>query len=162
LSKKFIVSANGEVYVVWKDDTNGPWGNDVEIMYAKFIPGDGWINAPIISDGFNDIFWNDGESQNPSLAVSDDGTVHVVWDDDVTGSWGTDREILYAKYVSGSGWSNVSVISDGFEGTYWNTGFSLESSIAVSMEANIHVAWDDNTAGPWGSDFEIMYVKYTP
>ena len=40
-------------------------------------------------------------------------------------------EIMYVNYTSTSGWSNATVISDGFDGVYWNDDFSYVPAIAA-------------------------------
>jgi len=152
------IDNSGNVHVVWHDTTNGPWGTDYEIMYVNYYSSAGWSNATVISDGFEGVYWNDGFSELPSIAIDNGGNVHVVWDDDTAGPWGTDNKIMYVKYSSSAGWSNATVISDGFGGVYWNDGGSYESSIAVDNGGNVHVVWEDYTAGPWGTDPEIMYT----
>ncbi len=155
------IDSSNTVHVVWHDDTDGPWGTDVEIMYASYTSATGWSNATVISDGFGGVYWNDGNSLNPAVAVDSSNTVHVVWDDYTDGPWGTDAEIMYAKQTTAMGWSNATIISDGYEGVYWNDGDSRNAAIAINSTNIIHVVWDDWTNGAWGTDREIMYAVYT-
>ncbi|KKM60832.1 hypothetical protein LCGC14_1537820 [marine sediment metagenome] len=155
------VDSSNTVHVVWHDFTVGPWGGDAEIMYANYTIATGWSNATVISDGFGGVYWNDGDSLAPLVAVDSTDTVHVVWYDYTDGPWGTDLEIMYAKQTIGTGWSNASVISDGFDGVYWNDGDSLEPAVAVDSNNTVHVVWYDYTDGPWGTDVEILYANYT-
>jgi len=149
---------SSNIHVAWHDTTDGPWGSDREIMYVSYSSSVGWSNATVISDGFGGTYWNDGESWFPPIATDNNGNIHVAWEDDTNGPWGSDREIMYVKYSSSVGWSNATVISDGFGGTYWNDGFSDTPSIAADNSGNIHVVWEDDTVGLWGSDTEIMYT----
>jgi len=159
----------GNIHVVWQDDTDysGKWGNDREIMYVKYTTGSGWGNATVISDGYGGIWgWNDGSSMKPDIAVDKSNNVHVVWDDTTSYSakWGTDKEIMYVKYTDGVGWSNVTILSDGYGGVWgWNDLSSDDARIVVDNSNNLHVVWTDQTdyVGKWGIDDEIMYVKYT-
>ncbi len=153
------VDNKGGVHVVWQDDTGGIWGDDLEIMYAKYSPNPGWSNATVISDGYNGTYWNDDDSSNPSIAVDTTGRLHVVWDDYSAGIWGTDSEIMYASYDSENGWSNITVISDGYNGIYWNSDNSDTPEIAIDGKNTIHVVWQDYTYGAWGNDVEIWYVS---
>ena len=50
----------------------------------------------MISDGAGGIYWNDGDSGNPSI-VADLNKVHAVWQDDTVGVWGVDEEIMYTS-----------------------------------------------------------------
>jgi hypothetical protein len=164
------IDANGTLHVVWADTTPGYWGgtfNDQEIMYANYSASTGWSNATVISDGYGGFFWNDDTSNNPTIAVGNDGVVHVVWQDSTAGVWGGgtgDTEIMYANYTPGIGWSNATVISDRAEYDWWNNGNSIYPDIAVDGSGNVHVVWEDWTNGPWKtqtSDYEIMYTNYT-
>ncbi len=154
------VDSNNTVYVFWEDFTDGPWGSDFEIMYAKFTIATGWSNATVISDGYNGVYWNDAGSYKPTVAVDSSNTVHVAWHDYTNGVWGTDIEIMYANYTIATGWSNATVISDGFGGVYWNGGISAAPAIAVDSSNTVHVVWYDWTNGLWGTDTEIMYAKH--
>ncbi|KKM91433.1 hypothetical protein LCGC14_1228580 [marine sediment metagenome] len=155
------VDNSNTVHVVWYDFTAGPWGTDTEIMYAKLTTATGWSNATVISDGYSGVYWNDGHSYSPAVAVDSSNTVHVVWYDYTDGPWGTDTEIMYAKLTIAKGWSNATVISDGYSGVYWNDENSHSPAVAVDNNNTIHVVWSDYTAGPWGMDWEIMYANYT-
>ncbi len=155
------IDSSDNVHVVWEDNTNGVWGTDVEIMYASYTDSSGWSTVKIVSDGYDGSYWNDGYSENPTIAVDSSDKVHVVWQDPTDGVWGTDTEIMYAKYTTATGWSNVTIISEGYDGIYWNDGGSYDPSIAIDSNDNVHVAWEDWTDGVWGVDEEVMYVTYT-
>ena len=155
------VDSSDKVHAVWNDDTNGAWGTDIEIMYATYTTATGWSNATVISDGYGGIYWNDGSSSIPAIAVDSSNAVHVVWEDQTDGAWGTDIEIMYATYTTATGWSNATVISDGYGGSYWNDGSSYYPAIAIDSSNAIHVVWYDYTDGAWGTDIEIMYATYT-
>ncbi|MFX1236532.1 MAG: hypothetical protein ACFE8P_02295, partial [Promethearchaeota archaeon] len=82
--------------------------------------------------------------------------------DYTNGTWGSDPEIMYVNHTAESGWSNATVVSDGYDGEWgWNDGISWFPAITADNSGNIHVVWTDWTEGKWGSDFEIMYVNYT-
>ncbi|MHA1383334.1 MAG: hypothetical protein ACTSR3_06215 [Candidatus Helarchaeota archaeon] len=87
------VDNDGNVYVVWQDDTK--FGGDFDIMYAKHTIA-GWSNATVLSD--DSTMWNNGGSNYPSVAVDGTGNVHVVWQDSTDGEWGIDSEIMYVKW----------------------------------------------------------------
>lgn len=157
------VDGTGTVHVVWEDETNGPWGGgivDWEIMYTNYTAGIGWANATVISDDGD--AWNMEKSESSEIAVDGTGTVHVVWRDGTFGPWGggpTDNEIMYSSHAAGVGWANATVISD--DNDVWNDGQSYAPKIVVDGTGTVHVVWTDDTTGPWGSDFEIMYTNYT-
>ena len=156
-----VIDSSGDLHVVWSDYTDGIWGTDSEIMYTSYSASTGWSMATVISDGYNNNYWNSGSSQNPTIAIDNDDNLHVVWQDYTDGIWGTDSEIMYASYSESTGWSNATVISDGYNNIYWNSGSSLNSAIRLDNTGKIHVVWDDGSDGLWGTDIEIMYVSYT-
>ena len=158
---KIAIDNLDTIHVVWSDNTVGMWGSGSEILYANYTETDGWTNVTVISDGYNNTFWNDRGSLEPDLAIDNSGTIHVVWEDRTYGVWGVDEEIMYASYKKADGWSNVSVVSDGYDNIYWNDGHSMDPAIAIDSWGNIHVVWSDDTDGIWGSDSEIMYANYT-
>jgi hypothetical protein len=141
------------LHVVWDDDTNGIWGNDVEIMYAKYMESTGWSNVTVISDDYTK--WNSHRSNSPSIAIGHDNILHVVWSDDTDGIWGDDEDILYVFYTMETGWSNMTVISD--DTSKWNNENSRHPQITVKGDGTPHVVWEDYTVGIWGDDEEIMY-----
>ncbi len=149
------------IHVAWDDNTDGVWGTDTEIMYANFTTAAGWSNATVISDGYGGSFWNDDGSYQPSITADGTGNIHIIWADDTDGGWGNDAEIMYTNYSSATGWSNATVISDGFGGSYWNDGSSSKPSITSDGAGGIHAVWRDYTEGIWGTDAEIMYANYT-
>ncbi len=156
------VDDNGNIHVTWDDWTIGEWGSDIEIMYANYTAAEGWSNATVISDGYGGVWgWNTGESSDPSIAIDNNGNIHVVWQDETNGQWGIDQEIMYVNYTA-KGWSNVTVISDGYGGIWdWNDAYSNFSRIITDVDGNLHVVWQDDTNGEWGTDTEIMYANYT-
>ena len=59
-------------------------------------------------------------------------------------------------------YENATIISDGYNGTYWNNEWSQQQAIAVDNSGTIHVVWSDETEGPWNDgiwDSEIMYAS---
>ncbi|MHA2268014.1 MAG: hypothetical protein ACXAB8_09485 [Promethearchaeota archaeon] len=156
----------GNVHVIWEDRTNGTWGDDEEIMWTMYdTSSSNWLNATVISDGWNNVWgWNTGDCDDPKIAVDNNGNAHAVWGDYSNGPWRSDNithdddEIMYAKYSTSSGlWSNITILSDGHEGTWWNVGESENVDISVSPNGIIHVVWEDSTNSTWGTDDEIMY-----
>ncbi|MBN1214438.1 MAG: hypothetical protein JXA99_03245, partial [Candidatus Lokiarchaeota archaeon] len=142
--------------------TKGYWGNDTEIMYIFSSDGVTWSNATVISDGFNGVYWNSGKSNCPNIAVDYSGKIHVVWMDETIGPWSyntKDQEIMYASSSNGVTWSNVTVISEGYNGVYWNNGGCGDPIIAIDSINKIHIVWYDFTIGSWGNDGEIMYIE---
>jgi hypothetical protein len=170
------IDDSGNLHVVWSDGTDhtGKWGTDTEIMYAKYSEASNqWSNATVISDGYMNVWgWNDRDSLYPDIAIDSSNNIHVVWSDKTAGKWGPgyipfssiiDSEIFYINWTASDGWSNITVISDGYGGVIWNNGTSNKPAIAIDNLDNIHVVWVDGSdhLGKWGIDPEIMYVNRT-
>jgi len=166
---KIAVDNSGNIHVVWDDDSNGFWKDTTfenEIFYVSSADGILWSNITVISDDNN--HWNDRYSRGPAIAVDNFGKVHVVWTDYTIGYWSndpiTDSEIMYVSYFEGIGWSNITVISDGSGGYYWNDHGSLEVEIAVNESCYAHVVWRDYSSGIWNTggtfDSEVMYTSF--
>ncbi|MBD3216356.1 MAG: hypothetical protein GF311_27330 [Candidatus Lokiarchaeota archaeon] len=151
------VDSSNNLHVVWYDHTIGTWGSDAEIFYCNYTSATGWSNATVISDDATN--WNTGSSYSPSIVADTEDNLHVVWHDETDGWWGDDTEIMYCNYVSSTGWSNASIISDDF--TNWNNKWSGKPSIAIDSTDYVHVSWYDLSDGSWGTDTEIMYSNYT-
>lgn len=168
-SPDIAVDSQGNTYVVWSDDTNSSrtWGTDNEIMIAKHVSGEGWSNVTVISE-FKGNYWNDDDSYGPSIAIDVYDNIHVVWWDETNNfdSWGSDTEIMYSLYTPKTDWSYPIVISDGYDGSYWNDGYSGYPAIVSDNEENLHVVWYDYSEGPWRNsalDYEIFYATiYNP
>jgi hypothetical protein len=99
------------------------------------------------NDGFNSF----RTGTAPGVAVTSDGTVHVVW-----GEWvgGTNAEVRYTRSTDGgSTWSApISVNSD-------PTGHQFFPSITASGET-VHVAWYDGRFNPAGTPITALQVFY--
>ena len=83
-----------------------------------------------------------GDSRYASMAVDDQGYVHVVWHDDTFGK----NEILYCFY-NGDCWSAPLNLSD-------DPTDSERSDITVDALGHLHVAWIDHQSG------EIYWTFY--
>jgi hypothetical protein len=145
------VESDGTVHVAWRDNTNyGGAGSEHDIFYKYRSNAGTWSATEVVSTE------SSSDSDNPSLAVENDGTVHVAWDDmtDYSSS-GTDFDIFY-KYKSTGVWSTTEVVSTE------STQLSFWPSLKVDSDKNIHVIWDDWTDyGGAGVDEDIFYKVKT-
>jgi hypothetical protein len=69
-----------------------------------------WSKVTVISDDYTG--WNNGTSGSPSIAIDNNGSIHVVWHDETAGIWNNgfgDYEIMHTNYTA-TGWSNATVI----------------------------------------------------
>ncbi len=124
------------VHVVWEDTRDG----NNEIYYKRSTDGGtSWSTDIRLTNDPN-------PSEFPSIGVSQQGGVHVVWDDYRDGNW----EIYYKLSTDG--------------GTSWGTDVRLtiaadrswDPSVAVSR-TDVHVVWEDKRDGDW----KIYYKRST-
>ncbi|TXT62410.1 MAG: hypothetical protein BAJALOKI1v1_940001 [Promethearchaeota archaeon] len=150
------------LHVVWQDYTPGEWGTDGEIFYVNRTLS-GWSNITVVSDGYEGSWeQNTGESSSPRIAIDNADTLHVVWYDNSDGDWSYDNDDYEIMYVNKTiPWSEFTVISDGYDGEWWNTEWSSLPAIATDNSGNIHIVWTEETQGEWGDDDEILYTKIT-
>jgi hypothetical protein len=81
----------GTVHVAWMELTNyAGSGDDADIFYKRKSPGDSWSLTMLICNR------SSARSENPALAVDNEGMVHIVWEDvtDYAGC-GDDSDIFY-------------------------------------------------------------------
>lgn len=104
-----------------------------------------YTNVTAISD--DATLWNTGTSLCSDIAIDNDGNIYVIWVDNTPGIWrydGGDYEIMFKNYsVATEEWSNITVLSDGWNGVWgWNTENSDSPAIAVNKtNGNIYVVW---------------------
>ena len=142
------VDPDGTVHIAWADSTRytGP-KTTPHIFYKKYVPGTGWTTTEVVSTESN---WT---SSNPSLAVGSDGTVHIAWQD----LWGAKLEILYKRFVPGTGWTTTEVVSTESKEA------CREPSLAVGPDGTVHIAWqEDIETTDLLSDVDIWYRRFVP
>ena len=146
------IAVSGSIlHVVWQDDRDGV--NNTEIYYKRSSDsGMNWGADKRLTN-------NTGNSNNPSVAVSD-SVVHIVWYDHRDGG----NEIYYKRSIDGG-------VSWGIDTrlTFNNSG--SETSIAVS-DSEVHVVWEDGRNGhndtyhkrstdagvSWGTDTRLRNI----
>ena len=135
------VGPDGTVHIAWQDMTDFP-PDDPDIFYRRYEPGNGWTTTEEVSTE------STGYSSKPSLTVSHDGKVHIVWCDSLDG----DTNIFYRRYEPGNGWTTTEEVSTG-----------IEPSLDVGSDGKVHIAWADLTDyGGSGDDLDIFYRRYEP
>ena len=123
-----LVEANDDfVAVTWNKNT---YPGDEELMASYSTDeGETWSNAEAIDPAYNHYIIYDFDG-----AVSDDGTVHVVWSSVKEG--GDEYHIYYQKSDdSGQSWDEEILISDS------DSSSSIGAQIAVSGD-NVHITWE--------------------
>lgn len=130
------VGEEGSVHVAWHDEAAGDW----DILYSSRSPDGSWLPAANVS---NNVGW----SFHPEIAVARDGSLHVVWHENTSGSW----QILYATKPVDGPWSLPTPVWSSSEGSWF-------ASLAVGREGFLHVAWEERAPGNW----EILYSARPP
>ena len=158
-----VVSTDSKGYVhsAWMESAETDWkkvftptNRPTPGIFYSFWNGDTWsepvqVNTP--AKGF---------SASPSITVTPNDNVHVVWDEDaVDEEW--ESQVYYARW-NGSSWStpislttaiHKSTAVDGYGSYEWNAIITSDSS------NNLYVifAYSDDNRG----DSDIYYTKYT-
>jgi hypothetical protein len=138
---------DGSIYVAWGDTSDGN-----EEIYVKRWNGSGWMETGSNSAAGEGISENSGESRRPFVAVTQDGTVFVVYDDNTNG----DYEI-YVKRWNGSSWIEAGEGSASGGGISNNDGDSISPKIRVAPDGNPVICWIDQSSGNW----EIYVKRWT-
>ncbi|MFZ0511434.1 MAG: trypsin-like peptidase domain-containing protein [Candidatus Nitrosopolaris sp.] len=131
-------SGNNTVYVVWSHKNNTDFDpsntenqtQTYDIFFTKSLDQGHAFSKPVnLSD-------DPANSQSPALAISEMGTVYIVWSDNSIGTY----ETFFTKRLDqGHTFSKVSVISS-------NLARSISPSISTYGN-NVYVVWSDNTFG---------------
>lgn len=121
-----IAAGEGMVHVAWVDKRGGQ--GDSHIYYAFKTEGMSNFSQSIQVDTSSASAWT------PSIALGNDGTIHVAWEDTRLG--GSVR-VFYASVVSGIVMPDMPVNSN-------SSGAEFYPSVAVDPAGVVNVAWEDN------------------
>lgn len=140
------IDAFDNTFVVWEEGA-GYFNESREIHFMKMDPsGEVVINRTLASTITLDSGW-------PDIAVEDDGTSHIVWQD----SNFLFKNIFY-QVISPEGepyfLNPIPLVQDSL-GTY-------TPSIDVDHNGNAHVVWLDMRITEKGPDHEIYYTELDP
>jgi S1-C subfamily serine protease len=139
-------SGNHTVYVVWSHKNNTDFDpsntenqtQTYDIFFTKSLDRGHTFSKPV------NLSNDPSNSQSPAVAVSEMGTVYVVWSDNSIGTY----ETFFTRSLDGGHtFSKVSVISS-------NLARSISPSISTYGN-NAYVVWSDNTFG----NPEIFFTK---
>ncbi len=147
-----VDSISGEVHIVWSDYTDllGS-GVDFDIFYR---------NWNIFTSSFSDLEIVSTEStlyaRNPDICLSQNGDVHVVWDDDTPlYASGSEQDIHYRMLDSSLDlWSTTEVVSTE------STGLSYEPSVRTDKNDFVFVVWHDQTDYQGSESMWDIFFKY--
>ena len=146
--------SQGHLHLAWQENVGS---SDGQIYYSKGITGGGSIawTAPIsVSVGV--VITN---SARPSIAVDDNDTLHLVWEDRGNPSQPGPQYIYYAHSTDGGAtWSlPTRVVSRAVRANHLSPSY-VSPVIAVSGDT-IYVAWHDSTGD--SNDLEDVYYSYS-
>ena len=125
------VDAEGNIHVVWEDNTDG----DFEIYHARYDAASGvWDKEKASGGGLSN---NDKDSHKPRVVVDSVGNAHVVW----WGGYGSTYNIFYAKWdVGTTSWDLALASGDGLSVlSTWATA----PSVGIDGEDNVYVLWNE-------------------
>jgi hypothetical protein len=135
-SPAIAVNGTGNLYIVWYDNTSG----NMEIYFKESTDGGASWSAN------KRLTWNSGGSYHPALAAESSDRLHLVWDDETSGS-----EIYYKTSTDdGVTWSANKRFT-------WTAGASYSPAVAVDSSGRIYVVWYEGVIG--GAD--IFFKKST-
>jgi len=146
-SQAEIAASGNNVYVVWVD--SGPGNFNVDVFFKRSTDrGDDFDRTKNLSN-------NAGGSFRPHVAAYGNN-VYVVWEDNTPGNF----DVFFKRSTDrGDDFDRTKNLSN-------NAGTSAEVEegtgplIAVSGN-NVYVAWEDNTPGNFGVNFDILFKRST-
>ncbi|MFW9777611.1 MAG: hypothetical protein ACFFE8_02075 [Candidatus Heimdallarchaeota archaeon] len=152
-SPQIAIDGEGTIHFVWDDYTSNFGGNDVDIVYRKYIPElDFWSGITVVS------IESTSNSQEPSLITDMDSNIHVAWHDstDIFNS-GPDWDVFYRRYDKLlERWEDTTLVSEGFD------SWSVLPRLAIDQHNNPSIAWTQWEYGDNGGlgDNDILYRVY--
>jgi hypothetical protein len=142
------------VHVSWSANSGyGGSGEDEDIFYKNKGVNQQW------NDTITEVVSSESNQRSafPSLAIDQNGIVHVAWMDwtDLSGS-SHDANIFYKTRSTSGVWTTVEVVSWDFPAT------STSCSLAIDKEGFPHVVWQDNSnySGA-GGNYHIVWKTRT-
>lgn len=126
----------GNIYVVWENDSL-----QLGIFLSRSTNGGATFSAP------NVISTNASGSYSPQIAVGSSGNLGVAWEDDVQGA--SDISFSYSS-DHGATFSIPQSLS-------LHAGNSMNAQIAIDLNGNIDVVWENNSPGT----FDVFFSRST-
>ncbi|GJQ57687.1 MAG: hypothetical protein D8M57_00415 [Candidatus Scalindua sp. AMX11] len=131
---------NGNVYVVWEDDRNGP--PNIYFNHSEDY-GMTWQASDTRLDTGNALGL-DG-SYDPQISSDDTGHVYVTWEDSLNG--GYEKRDIYFNYSEdyGATWQRSDIRLD--TGDAPGANHSFGSQISSDSNGHVYVTWQDSRNG---------------
>ncbi len=157
-----IVVENGNIYVIWVDDTNliGA-GYDQDLFFRCNTDGISWgpiqvLSEPVVGNNYNT---GNHHPQNVRIDIEvENGNIYVVWDDvNDTYNAGTDLDIYFRCKMSDNSWGDIQVISEPVIGKNTNTYWDWQPLIAID-NGMIYISWavESGNINGSGTDREVV------
>ena len=138
---RIAIAGDGNAHVIWQESALGARS---DIYHTCQNPSNVWTSPHNLSH-------SSGDSVSPVLVIDVLGTVHVCWQDLISGNW----EIYYACLPVGGTWITPQHLSH-------SERDSQGVAIAASSSGALHVVWSENvTAELWG-DSDVLYASRDP
>ena len=146
------VDGSGNAYAAWGE----VWDWNASGLAAAHRPSGGSWGDPVYIGSYDATFKGD-----PSLAMSTDGDVFVVWTDNRN----DDVNIYFAHHPSGGSWGGVVRVNDDSGGSP-----QFNPSLAVSQDGTAYAIWEDTynseyvgdihfssrpAGGPWDASVQV-------
>jgi hypothetical protein len=129
-SPSMLVGSDGTLYIVWQEYKSR---NDAEILLSMSTDGGLTFMEPL--NVSNSAYMD----ENPRIALTDDGTLYIVWQSRVDNNY----EIMLATFKDGKVTKPINISR--------NSGSSINASMVVS-NGSVYIVWQDNTPG----NYDIM------
>ncbi|MCI0393874.1 MAG: hypothetical protein L0332_07780 [Chloroflexi bacterium] len=128
-------SSDGTLYLAWMA------GSGESEIYVQQLKDGSWQEVGAGSASGGGISSTPGDSINPSLAVTSDGTLYVVWEDILDDSYQ-----LYVRRWQGTTWEEVGSDSASKQGIN-RTQVAHYPQIALDSTGTPYVSWVDSSSG---------------
>jgi hypothetical protein len=137
------VGDSSRVWVVWPKTLSGNSDTDLEYaIYNRTTRVMGPV-LPLVTSAAS-------TANNPSIATTKDGVVHLVWEDNRASA---KQQIFYKKFTPGLGWSAEQQIV-----FVPGSGVARTPSLFATRTGRLHLVWRDNR----DTNNEIYYKQYVP
>lgn len=133
------IAPDSSIHVVWSDTSRGENLKDIFYSYSK-DGGKTWGKNQLLPA--DNVSKTPGESSQPTIAISKDGTIHVSWLDTAPGET---RPDIYYSYKTDGEWTQPINVNK-------STHISSHPAIACGAKNKVYISWSDNSGKGGGGD----------